>query len=180
MEQQALEKMESAETVLLKILEDATSLRIGLDEEDSEFDLEFITTKLRKIAIYHERISDLGMQVSKISIEVRNGLTAAVNIARHKEAEYRANGYLAEPRDDRRNWLEDKLAPFETDKNLWKGLVAVVSEVKVAVESKAGTLKRLDSDLRLHVKIIEQAGTAGITNPNSWNKAGRIEEMDID
>lgn len=92
MEQQALEKMESAETVLLKILEDATSLRIGLDEEDSEFDLEFITTKLRKIAIYHERISDLGMQVSKISIEVRNGLTAAVNIARHKEAEYARMG----------------------------------------------------------------------------------------
>lgn len=85
------------------------------------------------------------------------------------------------PRDRKTAWLEQELQGLREEAEQWKLFKGVVSEVRKAVEERSQTMKRLDSSLRLHAKLIEMAPPEGRgpTSSNAYTgpKAG---EVDID
>ena len=55
---------------ILAILEQAMNLSLGLNEEDSAYDLHFISEKLTVCSKHLEVLSDLSMELTKIMIGV--------------------------------------------------------------------------------------------------------------
>jgi len=135
-----------------------------------------------KCSTYQERISDVMMKLTKVSIEVQK-------VAHGKKLEllFKTNElkdskeYKELPRNDKTAWLQVQLSKTQDEAESWNSLKRVVSEVKEAVGERAQTLKRLDSDLRLHTKLLEMSNEEGrgASSPASFTGSAS-EGVDID
>ncbi|HEC65656.1 MAG TPA: hypothetical protein ENI23_10190 [bacterium] len=167
---------------VMGLLDDATEMTIGLSETDSDYNLMFIREKVTKCATYQERISDVMMKLTRVSIEVQK-------VAHGKKLEFifKTNSlkdseeYKNLPRDEKTVWLRLRLMEAQDETESWNTLRRVVSEVKEAIGERAQTLKRLDSDLRLHTKLLEMAKEEGrgATSPDAFTGSSS-KEVDID
>lgn len=168
------------ETEIMALLDLATGMKVGLSEDDSDYDLNFISEKLAKISVYQERLSDIQMQLTRYTMEIRRVGSQKASLHRLKERELKGSDeYEQLSRSEKSLWLGTQLEEFREAAEEWKMLGTLVSEVKEAVGERAGTIKRLDSDIRLHTKIYEAKVAAGATSPTSY-KGSSTEELDID
>jgi len=167
---------------VMALLDDAMSMSLGLSEDDSLYNLIFIREKVAKCSTYQERISDVMMKLTKVSIEVQK-------VAHGKKLEllFKTNElkdskeYKEAPRNEKTAWLQTQLMGAQDEAESWNTLKRVVSEVKEAVGERAQTLKRLDSDLRLHTRLLEMSNEEGrgASSPGAFTGSSS-EEVDID
>jgi hypothetical protein len=164
---------------LLKLLEDATSMEVRMSLNESAYDLNFISEKLALVSTYQERLSDIQMKLTRISLDVIQVARAHKALLALKEKEFKASDEYAEtPVHQKGFWLANQLTAHQQSSEEWQSLVFVVSEVKEAVNERAGTMKRLDSDIRLHARLYEQRVAAGATSPATYT-GKQVGEIDI-
>lgn len=164
----------------MEVFEQAASMKLGLSEDESAYDLTFIRSKLAICSTYQERLSDMMMKLSRISIETTRILQS--NKAHHSLKEKRLKAtedYRKTHVTEKGAWLADQLRDEEESILSWQQLHSLVSEVKEAVAERASTMKRLDSDLRLHSKLYEAGVAAGATAPTSFTGSSTAE-LDIE
>lgn len=168
------------EAELFKLLEDATSMQVGLADDDSEYDLNYISDKLKKISVYQERLSDIQMKLTRMSLEVIKMARATQGVLNLRERELKATDeYRDTPLNEKALWTANRLGEVGKEAETWRALSKMVSEIKDAVAERAGTMKRLDSDIRLHTRIYEARVAAGATSPASYT-GHSTTEVDID
>lgn len=174
-----MKKTAELEEQIMDLLDNGQSMKVGLSEEDSDYDLNFISSKLAKLSVYQERLSDIQMKLTRISLEVKRVGSQKSSILRLKEREIRSSDeYHNLTREEKTPWLATQLETVREDAEEWKILGQLVSEVKEAIGERAGTMKRLDSDIRLHAKIFEAKVAAGATSPSSYT-GNSTEEVEI-
>lgn len=167
------------EANLMSLLNDASEMQIGLSEDDADYDLNFISSKLALVSVYQERLSDIQMKITRITIEVRRVGSQTHSLHKLKERQLKGSDeYDNTPRSEKTLWLDNQLTEVREAAEEWRIMGQLVSEVKEAVGERAGTIKRLDSDLRLHTKIFEAKVAAGATSPTSFTGSS-IEGLDI-
>lgn len=181
-----LKTPEEIELWLLTELEFVESLKIGLSDDSSVYQKEFIQQRLAKCSHAQEQVSDRMMQLTRISIEVLKVLGAKEASLRNLTYQLKASAkYEDQPREKKTAWLMQQLQSTQNEVDRWTSLKRVVSEVKEAVSGRGQDLKRLDSDLRLHAKLLEVglpggAASHGSSPPRSPTKGvGATGEVDI-
>jgi len=165
---------------VLDRLDDALNCELGMSEDDSDYDLNFISQKLAKCSSYMERLSHIQMQLTKISIGANRTARDDTALLKLKEVDLKASGEYDNitPRGMKSKWVQDQLSALRKETQDWMNLARAVSEVKDAVGERAGTMKRLDSDLRLHCKLYEAKVAAGATSSVSF-KVSDAKEVDL-
>lgn len=153
----------------MALMDDAMALSLGLSEDDSVYDLTFISKKLAICATYQERLSDIMMKLTMRSIEVHRVSSGQRRLLEMKERELKEGvEYAALAREEKGPWLGKNLQERRDEAERWNTLKRVVLEVKEAVSERAQMMKRLDSDLRLHSKLYEAKVAAGATSRRSF------------
>lgn len=173
------ESIEVTEGRVMSILEKTMGMTIGMSEDDSLYTIDFLSQKLAKTSKIQEDLSDYMLELTKIAIEVKrmaSGLKAK-SVLREKELKA-SDDYRNESRESKAFWLANQLQPVRDECESWVGLNEMVSEVRSAVSERLGTVKRLDSDLRLHAKIYESKKDLG-TNPQTPRSPGTQSDLDI-
>lgn len=135
-----------AKQLACQLLDEAIALSVGLSDDESVYDLIYIGQRLAQCSSYMEKLSDMQLKLTKLTVQVLEKLFAGRGMLRC--AEVQSTG----PAD--RALLEQSVL-------IWESTARVVKEVKEAVESKAAMVKRLDSDIRLHQKLLEAKIAAG-------------------
>jgi len=175
-------KPEDLENEVLQLLDDGMNMRLGLSTDDSDYSLHFIRQKVALCSTYQERLSDIMMKLSRISLETTRVASGRHRLLEMKRSELKGSTtYAEQPRDQKTPWLEGKLQELREEAERWSSLKRVVSEVKEAIVERAQTMKRLDSDLRLHTRLIEVQGPEGqgATSPKAYTGTSSTE-VDID
>lgn len=163
----------------LGLLDQAMSMEVGLDNGEADYDLNFIASKLKAVTIFMERLSDIQIMLTKYTIVVRQQASNCETI--HKIAKEQLHvkpEFRNIPAVDRVVLEREQLGETLTTWERWRDVAATLTLVNNAVSDRAGTIKRLDSDLRLHSKLYEQRVAQGATSPHSF-KGASIEEIDV-
>lgn len=170
---------EEISTRIFRYLDDAMEMKLELSDDDSDYDLHFIGKKLAVCSTYQERLSDIALHLTKIAIEVTRYAAAATSLRNLKSTQLKASeAYSEQPRGERAEWLQNQLREVSEQAETWGQLRTAVSQVKEAVADRAGTMKRLDSSLRLHSKLLESKIAAGATSPYGFT-GGSTDEIDL-
>jgi len=163
----------------MEILDKAASMELNLSEDDSRYDLAFLSEKLAKVSVYQERLSDLQMDLTRMVIFVKSTAKRAESALRAYTTELKlSEPYKDEPRITKTPWLDQQLSERRAEVEKWTDLSFVVSEVKEAVNERQGTMKRLDSDLRLHSRLFETKVASGAIARPSFD--GQNSGIDLD
>ena len=172
-------KLDELEQELMSILDQAGSMELQLSEDDSEYDLKFLSEKLAKVSVFQERLSDLQVRLARINIYVKQTAKRAESALRAYTTELKmSKEYEEQPRATKTPWLEQQTSERRAQTDKWMDLAFVVSEVKDAVNERQGTMKRLDSDLRLHSRLFEAKVAAGAAPRPSF--PGQNPGIDLD
>lgn len=167
------------EEEILIHLDNAMDMKLELSEEDSSYDLIYISGKLAKCSTYLERLSDIMLMLTKRSLAIIKLERAHSSLLRFKEIDLKGSDiYQNLDRFEKSLWLANQLRDERSAVEKWITLRRMVSEVKEAVGERAGTMKRLDSDVRLHSKLYEAKVAAGATSPTAFTGA-KTDEMDL-
>lgn len=147
------------ERLVLQYLSDATDLKLSLDPDEGAYHLAYVSKKITECAVAMEKLSDMQMQLTKISLEVTKFVQDARFLLRKELAFLQAGpDYQQMPAAQRAGWLQSKTELREKEVDSLNYLTRVVSEVRGAISDRIQTMKRLDSDVRLHQKLLEGGG----------------------
>lgn len=159
--------------------EAAMDLTLGMSDQDSMYDLTYIRTKLAQATSHIEKLSDILMELTKISLNVTNMVGQGKALLRVRETELKETEEFKElSRHEKTAWLTSQLQDEREENEAWMLLYRMVSTVKDSVSDRAQTMKRLDSDIRLHAKLYEQGVASGATSPTSY-KGSNTTEIDL-
>ena len=169
---------------VMMYLEQALEMEVGMSPDDTAYDIAFIAKKLALCSTHMEALSGIQIQLTKIGLYVTRQDHSRKNALSLQEAKLKASDEYGEtPRVERKLWLEDRLREQRQEHQDWMDLRRAVSEVKDAVAERAGLMKRLDSDLRLHSKLYDTKVAAGATPPPTFSGQGEGSlptEQDLD
>jgi len=161
-------RIEFVETDILTLLDHALETNLNMVEDEDAYDIPYISKKLAQVGVFQERLSDIMMKLTKYSIEITRQSSNSKSLLDLAEQTYRdSDTYKHLPRDEKTNWLQSQLNKDRELNERWAVLKRIVSEVKDAVTERAQTMKRLDSDLRLHSKLYESKGHTKATGGSS-------------
>lgn len=167
------------ETYILEALDQALAMELGLSEDDSDYDLNFITQKLAQVSVYQEKLSDMMLRLTRVHLEVNRVATTKASALNFKQYSIKGTPeYSTVPRAERSEWLSNQLETDRLASERWTILRTAVSSVKDAVAERASTMKRLDSDLRLQTRLLEARVAAGASSPYSFPGNG-TDEVDL-
>ena len=152
---------EQVEASALEIMAAAGELTIGLSESEEDYDLPYLAAQLAKCSSYGERLADMLAYLTKAKIQVLRELDRATNALEIAAAEDEINYMDFKPASVRAAHIRLAIREQVDDKRGWKSADTVLREVREDVSRRAEMVRRLDSDLRLHQKIIEAKITAG-------------------
>lgn len=163
----------------LEALFEQAETHVGLSEDDSVYDLHYISGKLALLSSHLETLSDIQFSLTKISLEVRRKVGALKSLLTVRERELKGGlEYIETPRDQKSVWLGNQLQELRELFEGWQFTERMVSEIREAVDDRSGILKRLDSDLRLHSKLYEAKVTHGAHSPASL-PGGDAKDIDL-
>lgn len=174
-----MSSVEELEEQLNGWLEQAMSMTVGLSMDDSAYDLNFISEKLALISVFQERLSDIMMKLTQFGLQIskRSRAEGAKRTLRLKELKA-SEQYADLPVNEKSYWLANQLQLQEEEAEKWSTIAHMVSEIRSAVGERAATMKRLDSDIRLHTKIYEAKVAAGATSPSSYT-GNSTKDLDL-
>jgi hypothetical protein len=161
--------LQGIEEFILASLDEALGMELGLSEDDSDYDLNFITSKLAKVSVYQEKLSDMMLRLTRVGLEINRVATTKASALKFRDSKLRnTTEYKNTPSALRGEWLSNQLDDARKDSEQWTLLKSAVSSVKDAVAERASTMKRLDSDLRLQTRLLEARIAAGASSPYSF------------
>lgn len=170
------------EEQMMGFLADAMGMQLALSTDEELYGLGYITKKLVLCSTFVERLSDLEMKLVQIKLAVTKQLQAYRGLLALAEDFNRATDeYGSISRDQKNHWLSEKVKSERLAMEDWSYLNVVVSEVREAVVGRLQNMKRLDSDIRLHQKLLELRVGSGATSPNSYtgSKSTEAGELEI-
>lgn len=170
------------ETKVLGHLDGALGMELKLSGDDGDYSLQFVRQKLALCSTFQERLSDIMMKLTRISIDVTKQMAASRYLHEAKVAEVKASGpYKDAPREHKGNLLRANTQEEQNLSDRWITLRRVVSEIKEAIGERAQTMKRLDSDLRLHSRLLEMVPpeNRGSTSPTSFTGSRPDNDLEI-
>jgi hypothetical protein len=130
-----------------------------------------------------ETLSDLSMELAKISLEVTRQTSEKKSQFSLREVALKADAtYATMERGKKEHWLQDKLKVLRDELESWSLTNTFLTEIRGAVNDRIQLFKRLDSDLRLQHKILEARIAAGLSSPAAPSKGGGspgFEELDL-
>lgn len=158
-----LNPAEQIEAEALSLMEAAGRLTIQLSENEEDYDLRYLATQLAKCSSYGERLAAMLARLTQMKIVVLREVDRATNALEIREAEVQLDPKTddVKPMAKRDAHIRLRTLGPREEKRIWKGLDAVLREVREDVSRRAELIRRLDSDLRLHQKLIEAKITAG-------------------
>lgn len=154
---------EQIQTEAVELMSAASELTIGLSQNEEAYDLPYIAKQLSKCSTYGERLADMMARLAQLRVSTMQQVDRAANLLEQAKAEREISpeGQGFKPASARLSWVRIQTAPETDTWKTWKTTEMVVREAKEDVGRRAETVKRLDSDLRLHQRIIEAKITAG-------------------
>lgn len=173
---------EQIEESCLALMRDATAMRLDLSSDDAQYGINYISSKLALCSSYLERLSDIEMKLIQTKLQVSNRVSAYKGLLDIAEREVRGSDeYVNQSRDVKGQWLAEKVKTQRKDLEDWMYVNRVVCEVREAVVGRIQNMKRLDSDIRLHQKLLELKIAAGATSPSSYtgSKATAAGELEL-
>ena len=144
----------------------ALDLEVRLEEDEAVYDLHYIARKLAQVSSYSEQLSDLCLQLTRYNLQVIQCTKSARLLIKTWQARLaNSDAYHQVPSGGKTAWMTMQLEPYNRLLGAWEVVEKSVHEVKTALADRAQMLKRLDSDLRLHQRIVEartvQTGVPG-------------------
>jgi len=147
---------------LLSILDGVLAKKVDLAQEENAYDISYLRTKLVTLSTMQESLSDTSLQLTQQHLNVLQASTNAAALRRLREATLKeSQQYVDLPRGEKTAWLEKEMAVYRDKDEAWRQTLVVSDEVRNAVAERTQTMKRLDSALRLHQKLLED-GVRGI------------------
>lgn len=151
-----VEARDQYKKIAVDALEEASSIKIDISAEGAAYHRQYISDKVAKISSSLERLNELLMNLTKVSLQARRIQQHYAEIVKFKKINAKVSAEYAEcPRDYREKLLSDLLAGDEKELDIWESLYYYITEVKTAIADKAATIRRIDSDLRLQQKLLE-------------------------
>lgn len=172
-------KAEELAAEALRIFNYVQSLRLDLSDDDAMYDLTYIGKMTAMCASIMEKVSDAQMQITKLGLEARKWEHGASLVLREEERKLiNGKGYKENPISARKDWLKMQLQPFIQEVEVWDQVSKSINEVKETVNERMSTVKRLDSDVRLHHKLYETKVASGmIGKPGLVGKKAESEDL---
>jgi len=148
--------LEKIDGRLKEILDEAIDFHLDLSEDESEYDIPYISKKLAYLSISQEKLRGMTMELTHLAIRVHRRYFAEKSLFELQERKHKYSlDYRNLPRDEKKGWLYTQIEEQEATTEEWRILKMVLEEVRMAVTNQIGTLNRLNSDLRLHAKLYD-------------------------
>lgn len=193
-----MDQKKPKQTELLRVraegyLDSAMEFSLDLSADDSVYGLVYIGEKLAKCTSYLERLGDISINLSKISLEVTRQVSEHRSLVNVKERQFRDDpNYKNGDRATKGSWLTGKLEVYRIELEDWELTLSYLREIREAVNDRIQLFKRLDSDIRLHHKLVEAKIGVGATGSGLGGEgnggdpgfpsspSGGIDELEID
>lgn len=167
-EQQNQKPWETEQLALLATLEEVMSVKPDLASDEALYTLQYLRTKLVFLSTLQEELSDKTLALTKRHLAILQRSKDAAGLAELKEATLKdSEQYKGMARGDKTVWLDQQLAVCREEDAAWKHTLTVSDEVREAVAERTQTVKRLDSALRLHQKMLDEGGFHGTGVPRT-------------
>lgn len=154
----------TAEAVAL--MEKSATLVLGLSEQEADYDLSYLQGKLAKCSAFQERLAEMVTRITQLQVPVLQMRDAAEAQVEAAEAEVIDAGLKDVPASLRVRYVKGKTAEPRSVFQQWSTTAEVLRAAKRAIEQRADTMKRLDSDIRLHERILEaKIGVGAMPRP---------------
>lgn len=137
-------------------LDEASKIKITISGEGAAYQRQYIADTVAKVSSALERLNDLSMQLTKIALQTRRIQMHYNTQLKKVKAETLASAdYAALPVMQREQHLLKAVTEATKSYEAWDYLLQYVTEVKTAIAERSAMIRRLDSDLRLHSKLLE-------------------------
>ena len=175
----AAEERQKIKAGLMEVLDKLDTHVLDLSPDSEEYDLHYISKKLAACTHHQEQLSTLLLNLTRVNLAVTNMNRGASTALELKSRQLKdSEDYKCLPRDEKSTWLAGQLQNLREEADAWIDLRKAVSEVREAVAERASTMKRLDSDLRLHSKLYETKVSQGAI-PRPTYSANPDDDIDL-
>ena len=167
------------QALAMQALEAAMVLELKLSEDESSYTPQYVAAKLARVSRIQEQLSDSQMMLTKISLETTRQTTELGILYHRQQSELKASEtYKTTSRDQKTAWVENQLQAAHQTLKEWQHTHEVVSEVRTAVAERMKVMNRLDSDLRLHHRLLEGRHTPHGAMPTQM-PPGNTQDIDL-
>ncbi len=151
---------EELATKALRLMEDAGMLTLRMSDVQEDYTYDYLAAILRKCSIYAEDLGDKLAELAKLKMKLVLCTQGAQNASARRRLELEKEALEdttiknAAARDNyvRRKLADDPSAQLYQD---WQTVNHILTEAKAEVTRRASIIQKLDSDVRLHQRIIE-------------------------
>ena len=145
------------ETTLLTWLDEVLETELGISDQDSEYDLIYITQKAAQCAKALETVANVQAKLTRVGLAVTRAAHKAGVAARLYASGVGQDG-VPPTEGEQKHLLE-----MADAKDTWVYLEKVARETSKAAGDRMQLMRRLDSGLRLQHKLLEARVAAGAT-----------------
>jgi hypothetical protein len=170
--------IEQYRKIALEALEKIQGLRVDLSETDSDYHREYIKSRVIAASSAMENLSDLSLSLTKVALVVRRAYRDARSSLRDTRALAMASTeYAAQTLLSREAWLLSYLQKYQERVDRWEFVSHLFEESRASVVERMGTIRRIDSDLRLHQRLLE-VGSDDVPRTGGYVQSG-TQEIDL-
>lgn len=143
--------------------------RLDLSDDESDYDLIYIGQRLAKCSASMEQIGHKLMALVRWGMELRKYQAASKRKLQDTlETLKGSDDLVCIPKAERSDWLKKQSEPQQRDLEAWTELLELLETVSEAARDKMQLMKRLDSDIRLHQKLLEAKIAVGAMAPQQF------------
>lgn len=176
---------DASEEVVMGYLHQLMEMKLDLSSEEGDYDIRYIGAKLAMCSSLLEKMGDIQLKLTKISLEVTKvwaGLDVSLRLM--EERLKASDTYQEQPRETKALWLSSSMDSSRDVLVRFTYLRKVVSEVRGALAEKIQMVKRLDSDIRLQQKLLEvqtvRSSAGNVAGQLVFKPKQVIGELDLD
>lgn len=160
---------------VMEIFEKASTVKIGLSKDDSDYSLVYLGQKLAQCSWALESLSDAQTALTRIRLQLIHTVSTGKSALKSRETLLRRSPeYGKLLRSEKMAWLREKLEDDRTRLEEWIDLERSVLEVKEAISEMVRAINRANSDIRLHERLLEAKKDAGAGLPTQDGLGGEV------
>jgi hypothetical protein len=147
---------------LMDLMRQIATFRIEISSEVEHYDLLYIAERSARCASEMESLSNINCEIAIIGAESTVRMHELQTLRRLTEMEKKGSQeYQDLARDEKTLWLNNQLSALDEKIADLKLLSSLVSQTSALLAERSGTVKRLDSTLRLQAKLHEAKTNQG-------------------
>lgn len=174
------QKTEDLQKLLVQFMEDAFNMNPELDEDEGMYDLVYIGTKLAKCSSFLQKLSDMQMMLTTIRLHVIGQTSTSRALLSLTEKQLKASEeYANTPREKKAYWIEESTQELRKATQDWTFLQRTVSEISETIAERVVHIRRQESAVRLHQKLLENKVSSGATSSSAYTGT-KATELDLD